>query len=400
MKKLLLITNIYPTGELGYGGTQVCHYYTKEWHKMGYPIRVIHFESLFPKPYYWVGNALKSMIQAKTGNVVNTHVSSSSKEYLIDDIPVFFVPMKKYIPHCRFSNKVMTQAFENACTYLKYHNYIPDIVVGHFVLPQLQFLSMFKKQFPTMRTAMVIHSDGSNIKSIYGKDYLDYMNTVDVWGFRSTAFQQRFELLYGKQRKEFLCYSGIPEKYINTLYRNFDKPITHFVFLGSLYKLKCVEDTIRALAISFGEDKFIFDIVGSGSEEKHLKKVVSKLSLNSKVFFHGHVQRDKAQSIINAADCFIMVSEHEAFGLVYVEAMAKGCITIATRGQGIDGVIIDGYNGFLCEAHNPKALACLIDKIRKLTPHQLKHISINAVNTAQELTCRKVAENYIKAISE
>lgn len=43
-----------------------------------------------------------------------------------------------------------------------------------------------------------------------------------------------------------------------------------------------------------------------------------------------------------------MVSAHEAFGLVYVEAMAKGCITVATAGQGIDGVIVDGKMVFVC----------------------------------------------------
>ena len=48
---------------------------------------------------------------------------------------------------------------------------------------------------------------------------------------------------------------------------------------------------------------------------------------------------DSAQTIIHNADCFVMVSSREAFGLVYVEAMAKGCIVIATKGQGMDGII-------------------------------------------------------------
>lgn len=47
-----------------------------------------------------------------------------------------------------------------------------------------------------------------------------------------------------------------------------------------------------------------------------------------------------------ASDCFIMISKNEAFGLVYLEAMSAGCITIASRGEGFDGVIIHGVNGF------------------------------------------------------
>ena len=42
-----------------------------------------------------------------------------------------------------------------------------------------------------------------------------------------------------------------------------------------------------------------------------------------------------------------MISKNEAFGLVYLEAMLAGCI-VASR-NGIDGIIIDGYNGFLCD---------------------------------------------------
>ena len=91
-----------------------------------------------------------------------------------------------------------------------------------------------------------------------------------------------------------------------------------------------------------------------------------------------------------------MVSAHEAFGLVYVEAMAKGCITIATKGQGIDGVIIDGVNGFLCESCNPEALAKVIDRIRSLSTEELNSISQKAIETASELTDRKVAETYLK----
>lgn len=396
MKNILLITNIYPTNNPNYGGTHVCHFYTREWLKMGYNVRVIHFDSLFPKPYYWVGRLFQSLIQAKTGCVADIDTSTKSIEYSVDQVPVFFVPLKKYIPHRRFSKKVMNGAFRLVCDYLKKNNFEPNAVVGHFALPQLEFLNMFKEKFPNIKTTMIIHSNGSNIKTIYKDDYSKYMSSVDVWGFRSVAFKDQFEAIYGKQNNEFLCYSGIPEKYIRPVKRNFDTGIKNFSFLGSLYKLKRVEDIVNALNISFGNEDFHFDIVGSGAEETALKKLVSDLKLNNKITFHGQQKRDTAQEIIAKSDCFVMVSAHEAFGLVYVEAMAKGCITIATKGQGIDGVIIDGVNGFLCESCNPEALAKVIDRIRSLSTEELNSISQKAIETASELTDRKVAETYLK----
>ena len=80
---------------------------------------------------------------------------------------------------------------------------------------------------------------------------------------------------------------------------------------------------------------------------------------------------------------FIMISRKETFGLVYLEAMATGCITVAARGEGFDGIIEDGVNGFLCEAGN---VAELTEIIRK------------AIETAIELTEEKAAKRDLEAI--
>lgn len=397
MKNILLISNIYPTKDPNYGGTHVCHFFTREWVKMGYNVRVIHFDSLFPRPYYWVGKMFNSYIQAKTGAVANTKTPRNPEKYMVDEVPVLFVPLKKMIPHKPFSNNVINNAFKIVCEYLEENDFMPDAIVAHFPLPQLQFLYLMKQQYPFTKTTMVIHSNGSNIKSIYKDDYQKYMNSVDIWGFRSVAFKNQFEGIYGRQKKEFLCYSGIPEKYIQPIEKDFSNGIRKFSFLGSLYKLKRVEDTINALNIAYGNEYFNFDIIGSGAEELSLKNLVSELKLNDKIKFHGQQNRDKAQDIISKSDCFVMVSAHEAFGLVYVEAMAKGCITIATKGQGIDGVIVDGVNGFLCESCNPDALAKVINRIRSLSTEELESISKRAIERASELTDRKVAEVYINA---
>lgn len=393
--KILLISNVYPTGRTDYVGTPVCHYFTREWLKLGYDVRVIHFDSLFPKTYYWFGSFFQSLIRAKTGCGVNIDTPCAPQKYSVDGIPVLFVPLRKNIPHHTFSKKVMKKGFDIVCEYLSSCDFKPDVIVGHFILPQLQFLHMFKHKFSDVKTTMVLHGDGSKIRAIYGKNYKIFMESVDVWGFRSIAFKQKFESLYGVQRNEFLCYSGIPEEYVSLKKRSFENGIIHFSFLGSLYKLKRVEDTLRALNIVYGNDAYRFDIIGSGYEESRLKKLVVSLNMEENVIFHGRKKRNEAQLIVEQSDCFIMVSEHEAFGLVYVEAMAKGCITVATRGQGIDGVIIDGENGFLCESKNVDELAKVINKIRNLSAFELSRISKNAINTAAQLTNKKVAESYI-----
>ena len=50
-KKILLLTTIYPAADLRYGTPSV-HYFTKEWVKMGYEVKVIHYQAVYPKILY------------------------------------------------------------------------------------------------------------------------------------------------------------------------------------------------------------------------------------------------------------------------------------------------------------------------------------------------------------
>jgi glycosyltransferase involved in cell wall biosynthesis len=167
-----------------------------------------------------------------------------------------------------------------------------------------------------------------------------------------------------------------------------------------LIPLKRVNDSIIALDKAFANKNFEFTIIGEGMEMDNLKKLVSSLNLNHNISFTGKLDRDKVQEKLKEVDCFIMVSESEAFGLVYLEAMSKGCITIGAKGQGIDGIIVHGINGFLCESANPEKLADLLTHIQSLTVKQLAIISQNAIDTTVNMTDCKVAESYINNIAQ
>ena len=50
------------------------------------------------------------------------------------------------------------------------------------------------------------------------------------------------------------------------------------------------------------------------------------------------------------SDLFVLPSWGEGYGIVYIEAMAAGCIAVGARGEGIEDTITDGENGFLVPA--------------------------------------------------
>lgn len=398
MSDILLITNIYPNNDPEYGGTAVCHSFAKEWVAMGYNVRVVHFDSLFPRPYYWVGRLFNEKIQARTGTVAYTKTPRKPVCYSVDDIPVIFVPLKKCVPHKAPSRRQTEKAFQYVVNELERAGFTPDVVTGHFVLPQLQFMPLFKKKYPKARTCLVLHGESSLLPKFYPNDYQAMMLSVDVWGFRSLAFQKSFEERFGSDKPMFLCHSGIPEKYLEPVDKQFADGVKRFAFVGSLYELKNVDITIRALNKAMGDKDYVFDIVGSGAEDDNLHRLVEELGMGGHVVFHGQMKRDDAQQIIRCADCFVMVSSREAFGLVYVEAMAKGCIVIGTKGQGIDGIVKHGQNGFLCKSRDVEGLAEIIRHIVDLPQEELQQISTKAVETANKLTNNKVAEQYINAI--
>ncbi len=399
MRNILLLTNIYPNNDPEYGGTAICHSFTKEWVSMGYNVRVVHFDSLWPRPYYWIGSLFNKSIQAKTGAVAYTKTPRQPQRYDVDGVPVIFMPLKKYVPHKAPSLRRTAMAFRYIVNELKRDGFEPEVVTAHFVMPQLQFMPLFKEEFPKVKTCLVLHGNSEDLSFFYPENYRKLMSAVDVWGFRSLAFQHSFERQFGDGKPMFLCHSGIPEKYIDSVDKEFVNGVKRFVFVGSLYELKNVDITIQSLHKVMSGKEYTFDIVGSGAELDNLRHLVKDLDMQKHVVFHGKLKRDEAQQIIREADCFIMVSSREAFGLVYVEAMAKGCIVIGTIGQGIDGIVHHGENGFLCKARDVGGLAAVISQIIHLPQEELRRISSNAIATAAELTDRKVAERYIDAIN-
>ena len=111
----------------------------------------------------------------------------------------------------------------------------------------------FKKQFPEARTCLVLHGNSGTLQQFYPDDYQKLMPAVDVWGFRSLAFQKSFEKRFGSEKSMFLCHSGIPEKYLEPVDKDFNGGVKHFAYVGGLLELKNVDITLKALYQVMGD---------------------------------------------------------------------------------------------------------------------------------------------------
>ncbi len=135
------------------------------------------------------------------------------------------------------------------------------------------------------------------------------------------------------------------------------KKIVHerftFVSAGNLIPVKNMAGLLRAFAALHGEPRLI--IFGDGPESGALRTLCAELGIESRVSFRGHCPREKLAEAYSEADCFVLASRSETFGVAYIEAMAAGLPVIATRCGGPENFVTE-KNGILVPVDDTNAL--------------------------------------------
>ena len=393
MKNILLISSIYPGSGVPSNFTLVVHYFAKEWVKMGYDVKVVHTSNYFPKIYYYTPKFIREWISTRKGFALPIERLNKEKTFCIDNVSVFRIPMKKIIPGKNFSKVIINKATNRIKEILNKEEFIPDFIIGHWVIPQAEIIYNLKQTYKCP-VSLVLHDDGSTFKLLH--DYKKIIDSIDVWGYRSEKIKKNFEISYGIRPYSFRCYSGIPESYLeNVPTRNWEI-INKFIYVGMLIERKHPDKVITSLNKVY--KNYHLDIIGEGGMKKQLVELTENLRCNDKVNFTGRIDRTEIIHYLDKADIFIMISENEVFGLVYLEAMSRGCIVVASKGEGMQGIIKDGINGFLCSPGDGLELENILKKIVSLTQTERKIISENAKETAKEFTDYSVAKSYIMNI--
>jgi glycosyltransferase involved in cell wall biosynthesis len=131
---------------------------------------------------------------------------------------------------------------------------------------------------------------------------------------------------------------------------------------------------------------------GRGNGEKEvLGKVASSEWGYVKIVPHV-ADREMLRKIYEAHDIFVMVSQKETFGVVYLEALSQGLPIIYTRGQGIDGYFKEGEVGY---SVNPTNINGIVSKIKRISSDQPR-LSEHAIEKVKEFQWADLAEKYLK----
>lgn len=397
--KILLISTMYPTPLRP--GTKVCHYFAREWVKMGHEVLVIHYRSMFPRIYTDMAHLFPKLAYRYVGNHVEMDRNMNVVQHREESILVYSIPIFKYFPHGAYSDLELRKQIRRLTGILQKNQFVPDAIIGHFHNPQFQIIGALKDLYPQAKTCVSLHELSMEpLKSCYGKHADAVLRGVDKVGFRSLPIKEKFEAVFGTDFNTLLCWSGTPQFYIDTpktYEREFkDGPLTKFLFVGQTIKRKYPKETIEAIHNVYGENAFEMAYVGTKDiAYQETVDFIAEHHLNDKVVFAGRIPRDEIVKYYDKSECFILISSGEVFGLVYLEAMSRGCLTIAGKREGMEGIIEHGVNGFLCEPGDVNELAAILEHINKLSAKEKKQISEKARATATRLSEYQVANGYL-----
>src|SRR5207245_7610043 len=107
------------------------------------------------------------------------------------------------------------------------------------------------------------------------------------------------------------------------------------------------------------------ELYGNGPERGRVEGLVQELGLENSVRIAGHRPEEEIAQALSRAACLATASEREGYGLVVVEAAARGTPSVVVAGpeNGAVELVQDGVNGAVAHSASPDHLAAAILRV-------------------------------------
>lgn len=278
----------------------------------------------------------------------------------------------------------------------------PDIVHSHFLeISYMASKSVVDKSLPFVVTEHLSFMNQENVIPIYTKiAKITYSRAKRVTA-PSRNFAAMLQRLYNC--KVFAIPNIVDIK--NFRYeKNFasNTDTFQFVCVANLIKRKKVDLLLKAFMEVFGKEQKVQLIVfGNGPEKKYLERMIFENGRENQIFLMGRQTRDVIAKSYEKANCFVLVSEVEPFGVVYIEAMAAGLPVIASDCDG-PADIVDDSNGLLVKKNSleelQNALKYMYQNIGKFSRQDIAKETVRRY--APETVAFQLEELYKEVIRE
>jgi len=376
--KILLITNLYPktTEHSVTDATRALHNFATCWSKSA------------------VVMVIRPKLRVNLRNFSASNLFSRSVRNEIDGISVhsltyMHMPRMSIFMHNSFLKLLVREGF------------VPDIIISH----RISHSFIGDRLSTLLSVPHIVGVHGSCLLKIHL--YRDILSRADSIACRSLAIKRRFlEKLPEFGYKVFVANSGIDKDkilaksgFVKKSFLSNNKTLK-LISVCNLIPLKHIDIVLRALSDFSNNTNWHYTIIGDGPERASLEGLVKSLSIDDKVTFMGYIENSHIYKYLDESDVFVMISSPETFGLAYLEAMARGNIVIGTKGWGIDGIVIDGVNGYLCEEISAKNLMNKIIKLMAMPSAEHVKMMNHICKTVNDYTDEEMSQVYLKVIEQ
>lgn len=153
------------------------------------------------------------------------------------------------------------------------------------------------------------------------------------------ALEQHKQRITEEERRQKRKDLGIPE----------DAQV--LINLGRLGTEKNLTELVELFAMTRANNsKLLLLIVGDGPARQALEETAERLGVKGLVIFTGMVAPEEVHTYYQLGDVFVSASTSETQGLTYVEAAANGLPLLCRKDPCLDGVLVEGLNGWEYEA--------------------------------------------------
>jgi glycosyltransferase involved in cell wall biosynthesis len=140
------------------------------------------------------------------------------------------------------------------------------------------------------------------------------------------------------------------------------------LFAGRLIPEKQVTLAVAAMAIAVARIEGLRgEFLGDGPERAKLDSAIAEHGLEEVVAAPGFVESDLVDAEMRRALCMLLTSRREGYGLVVVEAAARGTPSVVVAGEdnAATELIEEGVNGTIAPSAEPQAVADAIVRLHE-----------------------------------
>lgn len=397
---ILILTPLFPAIDLWSDPhyqeprTRFLYYYAAEWVRQGHRVTVIHSPLRFPRLYTAilriagrVGGPL-----CRWARFAQNPRAFTPARYQADGITVIRHPIPKFVPHRELPAAVRQRYARMVLAEVRELPARPDVVLSDWLSPSLHAAVMLRNTLGCP-FYQILHQSDFRYLARGGAAMRAQLGLASGFLHRSRALQDVFRQTGIPSSFDASMFSGIPSDIVPGEPRT---SVRQLIYVGSLRKTKHVHTLLEALA-RLRSEAWSLVIVGQGEDLLRLKALTANLGLSHQVTFTGHLPREAVFAQMRMADGLVMISR-ETFGMVYVEAMSQGCVVIGARGQGIDGIVTHGRNGFLVEVGDRDGLAETLRHVLAAPASEVGSITRAAIATAMQMRDDVLAATILERI--